>query len=98
MGIRLMIYRRGLKKLFSLPVQSLRRRGSRETILEQQQLSKGEATPVNQMKQIVFAVFSCFPPISENCISMEDIHGHSPDDLPKGSEEVVLIACAIFKT
>ena len=29
---------------------------------------------------------------------MEDIHGHSPDDLPKGSEEVVLIACAIFKT
>ena len=57
MGIHLMIYRRGLKKLISLPVQSLRRRGSRETIVEHQQLSKGEATPVNQMKQIsIFAV------------------------------------------
>ena len=57
MGIHLMIYRRGLKMLFSLPVQSLRRRGSRETILEHQQLSKGEATPVNQMKRI--SIFCC---------------------------------------
>ena len=57
MGIDLMIYRRGLKKLFSLPMQSLRRRGSRETILEHQQLSKGEATPVNQMKKI--SIFCC---------------------------------------
>ena len=54
MGIHLMIDRRGLKKLFPLPVQSLRRRGSRETILEHQQLSKGEATPVNQMKRFQF--------------------------------------------
>ena len=31
---------------------------------------------------------------------MEDIYGHPPDDLlgSKGSEEVVLIVCAIFKT
>ena len=58
MGIHLMIYRRGLKKLISLPVQSLRRRGSRETILEHQQLSKGEATPVNQMKKI--SMFCCW--------------------------------------
>ena len=29
---------------------------------------------------------------------MEDIYGHPPGDLPKGSEEVVLIVCAIFKT
>ena len=57
MGIHLMIYQRGLKKLFSLPVQSLRRRRSREAILEHQQLFKGEATPVNQMKKI--SIFGC---------------------------------------
>ena len=57
MGIHLMIYRRGLKKLFSLPVQSLRRRGSRETILEHQQLSKGEATPEPNEKDLNFLLF-----------------------------------------